>query len=89
MDAKLKEQLATELKQIYQDTINTLVDKTMIILEQTYDSLPETMSDEEKLDFIKGAVDTLNGSMAGSTGSLNVTELARELKQNIKGDANG
>lgn len=89
MDIKLKEQLAAELKQVYQDTINTLVDKTMIILEQTYDSLPETMSDEEKLDFIKGAVDTLNGSMVGSTGSLNVTELARELKQNIKGDANG
>lgn len=89
MDNKIKEQLTAELKQVYQDMINSIVDKTMVILEQTYDALPETMSEDDKLKFIKGAIDTLNGSIVGSMSSLDTSELTRELKAKTMGEVNG
>lgn len=89
MDNKVKEQLEAYCRECYQKLVESLTELSMNIFSDLYTSLPDIMSDKDKLEFIKGLIDGQINNLVGSAKSLNTKKMQADMENKLKEQANG
>lgn len=89
MDSKIKEQLEAYCREHYQKLVESLTELSMNIFSDLYTSLPDIMSDKDKLEFIKCLIDGQINNLVGSTESLDTKKMQVDMENKLKEQVNG
>jgi len=89
MDKNTKEQLEQYCKEYYQKIVDSLTKFAMDLFEDLYSNLPDVMSEEDKVKFIKELIETQADGLVGSATAFDVRKMHTDMEQKLKGEANG
>ena len=89
MNEEIRKQLEEYCKQSYQKLITELTNFSLKLFDNLYVNLPTTMTEEDKLSFIKSIVSSHADSLIGSAGAFDFNQMTTDMINKLKEQANG
>ena len=84
MNEDIRKQLEDYCKQTYQKLIEELTQFSLKLFDNLYVNLPTTMTDDDKLSFIKNIVSSHADSLIGSAGAFDFNQMAADMESKLK-----
>lgn len=84
MNEDIRKQLEDYCKQTYQKLIEELTQFSLKLFDNLYVNLPTTMTDDDKLSFIKNIVSSHADSLIGSAGAFDFNQMTADMESKLK-----
>lgn len=84
MNEDIRKQLEDYCKQTYQKLIEELTQFSLKLFDNLYVNLPTTMTDDDKLSFIKNIVSSHADSLIGSAGAFDFNQMTTDMESKLK-----
>jgi hypothetical protein len=89
MNEEIRKQLEEYCKQSYQKLITELTNFSLKLFDNLYINLPTTMTEEDKLSFIKNIISSHADSLIGSVSAFDFNQMTTDMVNKLKEQANG